>query len=93
MAPMDRFLSAGWITFGLEDFSHNELVFSAAAVKEFQLEAFITLISQTVREKGRGNVKVNENKNKKNWAGGITGVLQLIPGASTLEQFSIEFTV
>lgn len=27
MAAMDRFLSAGWITFGLEDFSHNELVF------------------------------------------------------------------
>lgn len=43
MGAPDRFLSAGWITFGLEDFSHNKLVFSAAAVKEFQLEAFITL--------------------------------------------------
>lgn len=38
-------------------------------------------------------MKVKENKNKKNLAGGITGVLQLIPGASTLEQFLIEFTV
>lgn len=37
MGALDRFLSAGWITFGLDDFSHNKLVFLAAAVKEFQL--------------------------------------------------------